>query len=126
VIALWAWHAAEEAEHKATCFDIYQTADGGYFRRVTIMLGSWSLILGVALLNTFILLGKDKRLFSWDTLKGFAYLFGRKGLITGLAPAFFAYFSPRFHPWKEDNSRHIREWEQKNASYIVQRSAPAA
>lgn len=121
VTALWAWHAAEEAEHKATCYDIYQQLRGGYFSRVTIMLGSWFLILSVALLNTAILLWKDKRLFSRDTLGGIAYLFGRKGLITGLTPAFFAYFHPRFHPWKTDNSQRIRQWEADNAHYVVQR-----
>ena len=29
VVALWAWHAAEEAEHRATCFDLYQACGGG-------------------------------------------------------------------------------------------------
>jgi predicted metal-dependent hydrolase len=121
VVALWAWHAAEEAEHKATCFDIYKQLGGGYFERVTTMIGSWFLILAVALLNTTILLKKDGKLFTLDTLRGLGYLFGRNGLVTGLLPSFFAYFRPRFHPWQENNAHRIREWEAGNQQYVVQR-----
>jgi uncharacterized protein len=121
VVALWAWHAVEEAEHKATCYDIYNQLGGSYLRRVAIMIGSWFLIVWVSLLNTAVLLWKDKKLFSRDTLRGIAYLFGARGLLTGLVPAFFAYLRPRFHPWKTDNSHHIRAWEQSNAQYIVAR-----
>ena len=40
---MWLWHSAEEAEHKNTAFDLYQTLDGSYkwratwFRRVTLI-----------------------------------------------------------------------------------------
>jgi len=47
VVALWAWHAAEEAEHRATCYDIYERLGGTYRQRVTILIGAWAAILGV-------------------------------------------------------------------------------
>lgn len=115
VVALWSWHAAEEAEHKATCYDIYKAANGGYLRRVIIMPGAWAMILGIALWNTLVLLKKDGRLLTRDTWRGLGYLFGRRGVITQLGPSFLAFFKPRFHPWKQDNSRAIAEWQAKNA-----------
>jgi predicted metal-dependent hydrolase len=114
VVALWSWHAAEEAEHKATCYDIYQAAGGGFLRRVVIMPGAWALILWISLVNTFVLLRKDKQLWTRDTWQGIRYLFGRKGLIRLLLPSFFAFFKPRFHPWKKDNSASINAWHERN------------
>jgi predicted metal-dependent hydrolase len=125
VYALWYWHAAEEAEHKATCFDLYQQLGGGYAQRVGLLFGAWSLILWLALLNTHILLWKDKRLFRWDTLQGYWYLFGKGGLLTSMVPAFFEYFSPSFHPWQTDSSAQIRAWEAANRQYITN-AAPSA
>jgi predicted metal-dependent hydrolase len=118
VVALWSWHAAEEAEHKATCYDIYQAAGGGYLRRCVIMPGAWALILWIAIVNTLVLLKKDGKLFTRDTLKGIGYLFGRKGLVTLLGRSFLAYFKPRFHPWKQDNSQAIAAWQANNTHLI--------
>jgi predicted metal-dependent hydrolase len=119
VVALWAWHAAEEAEHRATCFDIYQQLGGRYLRRVSLMLGSWFLILWAALTNTMILLWKDRSLFTRDTWRGLFYLFGRRGVITSLVPAFFRYLRPSFHPWQEGDPATIARWQEHNARYIV-------
>ena len=119
VAALWAWHAAEEAEHKATCFDIYNAAGGGYLRRVITLFGAWTLILAIAVYNTCWLLRRDGKLFTRDTLAGFAYLFGMRGVVTSLWPAFFHYFSPRFHPWQRDDSAAIARWEAANQQYIA-------
>jgi predicted metal-dependent hydrolase len=122
VQALWAWHAAEEAEHKATCFDIYRELGGSYGKRVLFLCGAWFLILWLSLVNTHVLLWKDGKLWSRDTLRGYAYLFGRNGLVTGLGSAFRAYFSRSFHPWKHDNSAQIHAWEAANQEYIVRRA----
>ena len=118
VVALWDWHAMEETEHKATCYDIYRAAGGGYWRRVFIMPGAWFLILYLSLINTFDLLRKDKRLWTRDTLAGLVYLFGPRGLVTGLLPAFFTFFRPRWHPWQHDNSHEIARWLSDNGRYV--------
>jgi predicted metal-dependent hydrolase len=119
VSALWSWHAAEEAEHRATCFDIYRELEGPYRKRVLIMIGAWALILGASMVNTGVLLHKDKSLFTRDTLTGLGYLFGRRGLVTGLVPGFLAYFSPRFHPWKDVDAGVTSRWQAANERYIV-------
>ncbi len=126
VRALWAWHAAEEAEHRATCYDIYKQLGGGYFDRVTILIGAWALILGAAFVNTIVLLHKDKKLLTTDTLKGLWYLFGSKGLITGLGPTFFSYFRPSFHPWSGVDAGTIARWQADNAKYIQNIATPEA
>ena len=80
---------------------------------------AWGLILWISLVNTAVLLHKDKQLFSRDTLRGLRYLFGRKGMATALLPTFLEYFSPRFHPWKRDNSESVQHWLSENRRYIV-------
>lgn len=118
VSALWAWHAAEESEHRATCFDLYRAIGGGYWKRIGTMLVAWTLILAASLINTLILVQKEGTLFSRDTLRGLAYLFGRKGVVTSLLPAFFSYLNPRFHPWSGHDAADIARWQAENARYI--------
>jgi predicted metal-dependent hydrolase len=118
VLALWNWHAAEETEHKATCYDIYRAAGGSYLQRVVTMPVAWAMILMISLFNTGLLLSKDGKLFTRDTLSGVGYLFGRRGMVTGLLPAFFEFFSPRWHPWRQDNSAAITTWTQENEAYV--------
>lgn len=120
VDALWTWHAVEETEHKATCFDIYQAAGGGYWRRAIIMPASWFMIIAISLYNTLHLLWRDKKLRDVkDVLSGLWYLFGWRGMFTSLLPTFLAFFRPRFHPWKHDDSAQIAAWKARNAQYIV-------
>jgi uncharacterized protein len=127
VRALWEWHAAEEIEHKGTCFDIYRAAGGGYLRRITVVSSAWLLILGLSLWNTFTLLRKDGQLGNLrDMRAGLAYLFGRRGMITGMLPGFFAYFRPAFHPWQHDSSAVIAAWKAKSAQYVVHGVARSA
>jgi predicted metal-dependent hydrolase len=119
VAALWGWHAAEESEHRATCFDLWQAVDGPYHRRIGALIGAWVSIVAIALVNTVILLKRDGKLWTRDTLEGIAYLFGRDGLISGLFPAFVAYLRPGFHPWDGADGAEIARWQANNARYIT-------
>lgn len=118
VQALWAWHAAEELEHKATCYDVYRAAGGGYLRRAVVMPGAWLMILAISLFNTLWLLRRDGQLNARELWSGARYLFGRRGVVTGLLPAFFAFFKPAFHPWKRDDSAEIAGWLAANQQYV--------
>jgi predicted metal-dependent hydrolase len=126
VKALWAWHAAEELEHRATCYDIYKAAGGAYWMRCVHLVAAWAIILGISMVNTASLLKKDGKLFTRDTLAGLGYLFGRKGVVTGLTPAFFRFFSPRFHPWKGESGEQIAQWASENRRYMAGVPADAA
>ena len=123
VQALWAWHAAEELEHKATCYDVYRAAGGGYLRRVVVMPGAWLMILAISIVNTLSLLRKDGKLNLRELWSGVRYLFGRRGVVTGLVPAFLTFFRPSFHPWKRDDSAEIARWYQGNRAYVQTRGA---
>lgn len=119
VQALWSWHAAEELEHKATCYDVYRAAGGGYLRRAFIMPGAWFLILALSIFNTLVLLKRDRQL-NWRELReGARHLFGRNGVITGLVPSFLAFYKPRFHPWRKDDSASLARWYEGNKQYVV-------
>lgn len=127
VRALWAWHAAEEAEHKATCFDLYQRMGGGYFRRVIVMPAAWFLLVAITVRNVLTLLRKERQLHNVpDIAGGLWYLFGWRGLISSMLPQFFAYFRPGYHPWAVDDSGLIARWQAANAQYIVNQSEPVA
>lgn len=117
VFVLWQWHAVEESEHKATCYEIYEAAGGGYLRRVLLMPMAWSLIVGMALFNTAVLLKNDGKLFTRDTLAGLGYLFGWRGVLTRLVPSVLRFFKPNFHPWEEDNSAEVRAWHAHNPQF---------
>jgi predicted metal-dependent hydrolase len=120
VRALWAWHSAEESEHKSTCFDLYIQLGGDYRSRVATLPISWALIVAITLRNLFDMLREDRRLLDLeDNLRGLRYLFGSRGLFSSMAPAFFRYFRREFHPWDHDDSLLIAAWEKANAGYIV-------
>ncbi len=120
VRALWEWHAAEEIEHKATCYDIYRQLGGSYFGRITVLGAAWPLLIGLSVWNTFTLLRNDRKLGKLgDVIGGLRYLFGFRGLVTRMLPAFFAYFRPGFHPWSDDNSATIAAWRERSRAHIV-------
>ncbi len=40
MLAFWRWHAAEELEHKAVAFDLFERLAGGYVLRVASALAA--------------------------------------------------------------------------------------
>jgi predicted metal-dependent hydrolase len=76
--------------------------------------------VAITLRNLFDMLGEDRRLLDLeDNLRGLRYLFGRRGLFSSMAPAFFRFFRRDFHPWDHDDSHLIAAWQKANAGYIV-------
>jgi uncharacterized protein len=121
VEALWGWHAAEEMEHKATAFDVYKDVGGSYFGRAKTLAPSWAMIVAITLVNVFDMMIQDGSIRDVSaTRKGLTYLFGRRGLFTGMVPAFLAYLKPSFHPWDEDDSQGLKEWEANVAGRYLQ------
>jgi uncharacterized protein len=119
----WGWHAAEETEHKAVCFDLYTAAGGGWLRRALVYLiisiGFNFFFFGRAY---FYLIRTDGCLRS-KQLSGTvaskpawrAALFGPVGFAVGSA---LHYLSPRFHPWRRDNRAHMEAWLRTNAARL--------
>lgn len=106
---LLAWHALEEVEHKAVCFDLYQQAGGGYQMRITGLAFSIMDLLKHLHQGTKYLLQEDG-LWTWrNRIKLTRELYGRKGLFTSLLPDLLQYLKPGFHPWDTDERADLHE-----------------
>jgi uncharacterized protein len=119
---VWGWHSAEETEHKAVCFDLYQTAGGGWFRRVmTFLLATLNFNLMFGRLY-FSLLWRDgclrpSRIF--ETIgQSLKFFFGGFGVGWDLFTHGFRYLSPTFHPWNQDNRSKLQVWLSANGSRL--------
>lgn len=113
MLELLHWHASEEIEHKAVCYDVMKEIDDSYLLRVsgmgvaTVMLWSY---LGMGQLY-FIVNDKD---INWKKMPGqskdFAnrIVFGKIG--KGLAENFSKYFQKDFHPNDIDDMHLVEQF----------------
>ncbi|MCC2655128.1 MAG: metal-dependent hydrolase [Panacagrimonas sp.] len=112
--ALYVWHAIEEIEHKSVAYDVMQkVAKVGYGWRILGML-----YLSVVFpLHTFLILrhmlkvdGVKNRFGVW--MRGLAWLYGPRGVMTKLLPHYLAYYRPGFHPWTAGQMATYTTWRQ--------------
>ncbi len=59
MLDLLRWHGAEEVEHRAVAFDLYQRLGGGYVRRVVVMAAVLPVIVGLWIRGTHYLVDHD-------------------------------------------------------------------
>ena len=113
---LWLWHAAEEAEHCSTAFDIYK-ALGGSERHRLKLLQYITLIFALDMARQTIRnLWCDGSLFKPSTWRSaFKLLFANDGLIRGNYALWKAYQSPNFHPRQQDTSQ-CTQWLRDNST----------
>ena len=121
---VWGWHSAEETEHKAVCFDLYQTAGGGWLRRVaTFLLVTLNFNLMFGRLY-FSLLLRDGCLGPSRILKTIGqflkFFFGGFGVGWHLLLHGARYLSPSFHPWNHDNRSKLQAWVSANHSRLIE------
>ena len=117
---MWLWHSAEEAEHKNTAFDLYQTLEGSYtwratwFRRVTLI------FLGDTLRQTVNNLHHDGTLWQWRTWKSAATtLFGAEGLIRRTYKPWRAYIRRDFHPSQQESGLSNHWLDNNRTAYTL-------
>jgi predicted metal-dependent hydrolase len=110
--ALWRWHAIEETEHKAVCFDAYEQVMGKgvqayLLRSAAFVLANavfWGLYLPF-LLRMLQSSGGRGEVKGWATLLNFVA--GRPGVLRRVLPEWLDFFRPGFHPWMHDNRHHL-------------------
>lgn len=108
---VWAWHAAEETEHKSVAFDVYRAAGGGYLRRVLWFFYVSSVFSLDILWQTASLLRQDQALMRRSTWhSAFRLWWGTHGIGRHIIPHWLAYLSPKFHPSNHDNRMLIAQW----------------
>jgi len=113
MLELWRWHAAEENEHKAVAFDVYQAAGGRYRVRAAVMLGISIGFWAMVWRHQAIMMKRDGILWSpREWLKLFSFLAFDAKLPT-LLPQYLAYFKPGFHPWQHDNRELLASWREQ-------------
>lgn len=124
---LWLWHAVEETEHKAVCFDVYQHIHGNgllsYLNRIFAMFMG-TLFFMFTLPVALWLIKKDaipkqpappvnwSEVISPETIEKFRK-YGFLGFLkqTFSLKAYFCYYKPSFHPWDHDNAHLIEAWK---------------
>lgn len=111
---LWAWHAIEEAEHKAVAFDVYQELVNEPLRLRLTMVWVTFHMLNFNSKNAFEMIrraGETRNFKSmWKTGK---VMFGRRGMVSGLAKEYFDFYRPNFHPWQHDNKKELAAWRAR-------------
>lgn len=114
--ALWLWHSAEEAEHKATAFDLYQALGGSHEWRVKWMRRITLIFLADALRQTAANLRRDGTLWRLSTWRSaWRHLLGPSGLLRTSWRPWRAYFRADFHPNQLGSDRSER-WLHDNAA----------
>ncbi|PIG91341.1 metal-dependent hydrolase [Gloeocapsopsis sp. IPPAS B-1203] len=102
--ALWEWHAAEELEHKNIAFDLLETVDGSYWRRVLGGLWGMAIVVSFMVIGMLLLATQDPRFVSFKTLSDLNKLFLTEYcLIPRTVRHIIPYFRPGFHPSQRDD-----------------------
>ena len=121
---VWRWHAAEETEHRAVAFDLYQATGGNYAWRMRWYLYVLVLFALDAACQTALNLWRDGTLFKpgtwWSAAK---FFWGHNGAVWRCTGPLLAYFKRDFHPDHETHAapeQHAQalaqRWLKDNAS----------
>lgn len=115
--ALWMWHAVEENEHKAVCYDVYQSVAKGpkaYWLRVSVMAEITYYFWRRIAQNHAHLVARDGIHKDWrGWLKLAQFGFGRRGALRHVLKPYLDYFKPGFHPWQHDNRALLSQWKAR-------------
>lgn len=117
---LWSWHAAEEIEHKAVAFDVFETVGGTWLER-SVALVVMSTLLSfdtLRLMANFLARdGERGSLQAWSEIAGF--LFVSPGVLRRSAGDFVDFFRPGFHPWDHDDRSLLAKWKVAQEAALV-------
>lgn len=120
--SLLLYHALEEVEHKAVCFDLFQQAGGTYrMRQVGLLLSLLDIMRQVKKRHIYLL--KEDGLWNRkNQRKARRLVWGPKGLAWALLPKTLNYLRPGFHPWETDERNALKA---RFGHYLEQAGIPA-
>ncbi len=100
--SLMLYHAMEEVEHKAVCFDIYRRCSRSYLRRMLgFALTTLDIWVNVYVRNRYLL--RADGAWNGGQRRGLRQSYvGPSGVLRVLWPRVKAYLRPSFHPWQWD------------------------
>ncbi len=124
--SLWLWHAVEETEHKAVCYDVYEHICGkgffAYLHRVTVM--AVVTLMGLVALGGGFGAIKLKQMWTRRGPKKAApgadnEVAPKVSVLLSFAPAklYFDYYRRNFHPWDHRNGDLIEKWKAAHADF---------
>lgn len=114
--AFWRWHAAEETEHKAVPFDVYEAVGGNWLERVIVMLLTTVIFQTYAAFHFVRFMWTEGRLFRRQTWRELSTMTKLSALSGAMFDDYVAYYRVGFHPWQLDNRRLIAEFESELAT----------
>ena len=114
---LWQWHAAEESEHRAVAFDLYQALGGNYRWRIRWFLFVTCIFAIDATRQTLRNLWDDGTWWKpstwWSALR---FFWGRHGAVWRSAGAILAHFRRDFHPMQLGDPQRAQRWLTAHAA----------
>lgn len=118
MLELLHWHASEEIEHKAVCFDVLKEVDDSYILRISGMAAATLMLWGYIFTGQamFYVIDKEKNLVMMPAemyILAKTIIFGEIG--RGFAKHYFDYFKKDFHPDNIDDRYLIDEFFKDKA-----------
>jgi len=108
---LWQWHAIEETEHKSVAYDVYLAIGGKrkmlrQVMRIVRLRFPYHVFLSICQMRRM----EGKPVLSLSFWReGYAFLFGKNGVIREVARDFRLFYRDDFHPWMLDNRELLRK-----------------
>ena len=110
---LWRWHAVEETEHKAVCYDVYKAVGGDEATRIRAFWTVTAMFVPILHRIQWDMLKRDPaKLRVRDALRGLNYLYGTPGYFRRELGRYFAYLKRDFHPWQLGSPELVDEWKR--------------
>ncbi len=121
IAAIWKWHAIEETEHKAVAFDVYQQVGGNWLERCfTMFMVTMSFSFHIWLFMFRIMRSQGRAFNPIPWLRMGWWIWGSPGPGRRVIRNYFGYYRPGFHPWDQDNRRHIEKFRNAYPEFLRQ------
>lgn len=116
---IWAWHAAEEYEHKSVAFDVYRNTVNNEWIRRSQMAALTVLFLTFTSIDTVRVLRRTGRTFDirmWA--KNINLMWGVPGVFRRMIPSYLDYYRRDFHPRQHNFDAQLEAVQQQFLSQL--------